>query len=54
MQDINNLTSLTEIGKFYNVSLRTIISINNGETWYYNNLKYPLRKYDVTGLTISR
>ena len=54
LQDINNLNSLTQIGEKYDVSVRTIIAINQGEMWYHSNLSYPLRQYDVTGLTISR
>lgn len=39
-------TTLTqkEIGKKFNVSQRTISSINIGETWIQENINYPIRK----------
>lgn len=40
-----NLTLSTEqIGQKFNVSGRTIRSINNGETWYDEKESYPIRK----------
>lgn len=54
LKDDNNLMSFTDIAKNYNISVRVIISINNGESWYKQIFNYPLRRYDVTGLTISK
>lgn len=40
-----NLKSSTEqIGQKYNISGRTIRSINNGESWFDQNESYPIRK----------
>lgn len=54
LQDINSLKSLSQIANEYNISARTIIAINHGECWFQDNLDYPIRKYDTTGLTISK
>lgn len=54
LQDDNNLKHFSQLAQQYNVSLRTIIAINNGETWYNHLYSYPLRKYNTTGLTISK
>lgn len=54
LSDINNLLSYKEIGELYNISTSVIEQINLGNSWYQNNLSYPIRKYNVTGLTISR
>ena len=41
----NNLEiSLTEIAKYYNVSLSCISNINVGKTFYDKNINYPIRK----------
>lgn len=41
----NNLEiSLTEIAKYYNVSLSCISDINVGKTFYDKNINYPIRK----------
>lgn len=52
--DIDNLMSYSKIGKLYGVSSSTIAAINNGKSWPQINIEYPIRKYDVTGLTINR
>lgn len=39
-----SLLSSEEIGKKYGVSGRTIRSINTGESWYDDNIDYPIRK----------
>lgn len=54
LQDRNNLESLSSIAVKYNVAPRTIISINQGQSWIKEEYDYPLRKYDVTGLTITK
>lgn len=54
LSDKNNLESFTSIGKQYGVSPTTIESINNGILWRNNNLTYPIRKYNVVGLTLDR
>ena len=54
LQDYNNLESLSNIAIKYNVAPRTIININQGHSWTKEGYNYPLRKYDVTGLTITR
>ena len=41
----NNIElSYEEIGKRYNISQITVLSINNGNRYYHNNLNYPIRK----------
>lgn len=54
LKDDSNLESLSNIATKYGVNSTTILSINNGTTWYEENINYPIRKYDVTGLTISK
>lgn len=54
LTDCNNIESMASIGKRFNVAGSTIVSINNGTTWYNDNLSYPLREYDATGLTIPK
>ena len=39
----SNLNS-EEIGKKYNISGRTVRSINSGEVWYDETIKYPIRE----------
>lgn len=52
--DKENLDSYQEIGKKFNVAPSTIESINKGISWTQVNLNYPLRKYNVIGLTLSK
>lgn len=54
LSDINNLQSFGEIGESFGVSGSVIRSINQGISWYQSNIEYPIRKYNVTGLTIDR
>lgn len=54
LQDKENLLSFYDIGKQYQVSCSTIAAINNGKSWPQVNISYPIRKYDTTGLTITR
>lgn len=54
LQDENNLDDFGDIGKRYNIDRSVISNINNGKAWVMDNLNYPLRKYNTTGLTISR
>lgn len=53
--EIQNLLSTStlsniEIGKMYGVTDQTISDINNGNTWFNNNISYPIRN----GRTINR
>lgn len=41
---ISSDLTFDEIGNKYNLSRRTIIRINQGDTWYNNSYLYPLRK----------
>ena len=52
--DENNLQSFSNIAKNYNINTSVISYINKGDSWTDNSLEYPLRKYNVTGLSISR
>ena len=54
LQDSECLLSYKKIGQQFNISGSVIREINLGNTWYDPNLNYPIRKYDVTGLTITR
>ena len=54
LQDENNLDDFGDIGQKYNIDRSVISNINNGKTRVMDNLNYPLRKYNTTGLTISR
>lgn len=54
LQDENNLQHFDQIGKKYNISKDVIGAINRGECWFQENIEYPIRKYDTTGLTISK
>lgn len=54
LADINDLHSFKDIGRKFNVSCSTIREINQGTAWYQENIKYPIRTYDTTGLTINR
>ena len=42
-----SVLSQEEIGKKFNVSQRTISSINIGETWVQENIKYPIRRNGI-------
>lgn len=52
--DKNSLLSFNQIGEEFNVDPSVISNINNGKAWSSDLYKYPLRKYNVTGLTLSR
>lgn len=54
LSDKNNFQSFRDIGKIFNISGSVIRAINLGEYWFRPNIEYPIRKYDVTGLTLSR
>lgn len=54
LKDVNNLESLSSIAKHYNINESVISNINTGNTWYDENIDYPIRKYDVTGLSIPK
>lgn len=54
LQDENNILSMVQIAKMFNISESVISRINSGETWHDNNLSYPLRKYNVTSITITK
>lgn len=54
LQDDNNLQSFNEIGELFNISGSVIRSINVGTSWYNSKLDYPLRKYNVIGLSLTR
>lgn len=54
LADTDNLNSFQEIGKQFDVSGSTIREINEGITWVRPNIKYPIRHYDVVGLSLSR
>ena len=49
IKDIKNDISFSSIAEKYDISIRSIYSINNGSTHYQKEEKYPLRKLqDVT------
>ena len=52
--DQDNIESLSEIGRQFNISSSVIGTINRGQSWYNPTLSYPLRKYDATGLNLTR
>lgn len=52
--DDNNLQPMIEIAQQFNIDKTTIVRINNGESWRQAHLNYPLRKYNVTGLTLNK
>lgn len=52
--DENNILSFRQIGKLFNVEGSAIRGINIGECWQDEKLTYPLRRYSVTGLTLSK
>lgn len=52
--DENSLLSLPKIAKNFNIDTSVISCINCGKTWYNESLNYPLRKYNVAGLTINK
>ena len=52
--DKDNYISLSQIAKQFNINKSVIVSINSGTSWRQDNLKYPLRDFNATGLTISR
>lgn len=54
LSDSENLLSYSEIGKKFNVSFSVIEQINLGNSWFKKELDYPIRKYNVTGLTITK
>lgn len=54
LSDNSNTMSFREIGELFNVTFTAIKSINNGESWYDDKTKYPIRKYDITTLGISK
>lgn len=41
--------STEDIGKQFNISGRTVRSINTGESWYDESLKYPIRSKGTHG-----
>lgn len=50
----NIILSISQIAKIFNISPSVVSRINSGETWHDDTLSYPLRKYNVTGLTITK
>lgn len=54
LSDIENIQSFSEIGELFSISSSVISSINMGTSWYDSNIDYPIRKYDTTGLTLTR
>lgn len=52
--DKNNYISLSQIAKQFNISKSVVININLGTTWKQDNIKYPIRNFNATGITISR
>lgn len=54
LSDENNLLSFNDIGQQFNISGSVIRAINQGISWYLPNISYPIRKYDVTGLSLTR
>lgn len=54
LSDTDNIQSFSEIGELFNISGSVISRINIGKSWYDSNIDYPIRKYDSTGLTLTR
>ena len=54
LSDSESLLSYSEIGKKFNISSSVIEQINLGNSWVKKDLNYPIRKYSVNGLTITR
>ena len=52
--DENNLLSIPQIAKSFDINPSVISCINCGKAWYNVALDYPLRKYSVIGLTIDK
>lgn len=52
--DENNLLSIPQIAKYFNINPSVISCINCGKAWYNDTLNYPLRKYSVIGLTVDK
>lgn len=51
--DKNNIQSFNEIGSVFNITASAVGDINAGASWYDKQYDYPLRKYSVTGLTLT-
>lgn len=54
LADNDNLLSFNEIGKQFNISGSVVQSINQGISWPIPNISYPIRKYNTSGLTLTR
>lgn len=54
LKDENNLDSFSTIGEKFNISGSSIRAINVGESWKQDNISYPIRKYNITGLSINK
>lgn len=54
LNDKNSLLSFSEIGALFHIDESVISRINSGETWHLDEYQYPIRKYNVTGISISR
>jgi len=52
IDDLKNTNDNTEkIGEKYQVSGRTVRAINTGESWYFDNIEYPIRKKENNYIT---
>lgn len=54
LSDQENLESFSEIGKRFGLTPSSIREINIGNSWYDEKDSYPIRKYNVAGLTIPK
>lgn len=54
LKDPNSLLPFGKIGEQFHIDESVVSRINNGETWRFEEYEYPIRKYNVTGITISR
>lgn len=50
----DSLLSFGDIGAQFNIDASVVSRINNGEAWHLDNYEYPIRKYNVMGVSIPR
>lgn len=54
LNDKNNLLSFGEIASQFHIDASIVSRINSGETWHLDEYEYPIRKYNITGISIPR
>ena len=54
LNDKDNLLSFKEIATLFHIDSSVVSRINSGETWHLDEYEYPIRRYNVIGVSIPR